>query len=214
METAADLAEVFENETGIDVRLSSGSTGNLYAQIINGAPYHVFLAADIERPRLLEASGRAVSGSRFTYATGALVVWSWTARDCLAALYDPQAGRIAIANPEIAPYGQAAREFLLGIDAWATARPRIVYGRSAAQALHFAATGNVSTAILPRAYRDHPAVADATCEEDVPSSSHSSLDQQLVLLEADNDAAGRFVLFLRGKRARDLITAHGYAVQL
>ena len=122
METAADLAEVFENETGIDVRLSSGSTGNLYAQIINGAPYHVFLAADIERPRLLEASGRAVAGSRFTYATGALVVWSWTARDCLAALYDPQAGRIAIANPEIAPYGQAAREFLLGIDAWATAR--------------------------------------------------------------------------------------------
>lgn len=214
LETAAGLADVFRSETGIEVRISSGSTGHLYAQIVNGAPYDVFLAADTERPRRLEAAGRAVAGSRFTYAIGALVVWSWTARDCLAALSDPEAGRIAIANPDTAPYGQAAREFLVSIDAWDTARPRLVYGRSAAQALHFAATRNVPIAILPLAYASNPAVADATCAEEVPQSSHSPLDQQLVLLDADSDAARRFVNFLRGTSARDLIARHGYATPL
>lgn len=212
METATDLADLFRRETGIEVRLSSGSTGHLYAQIVNGAPYQVFLAADVGRPRLLEEAGRAVAGSRSTYATGALVVWSWAARDCLAALRDAQAGRIAIANPDTAPYGQAAREFLVSIDAWDSVQPRVVYGRSAAQALHFAATRNARTAILPRAYRGNPAVADASCEVDVPQSSHSSLDQQLVLLDADNEEARRFVSFLRGDEARNLIAGHGYAV--
>ena len=214
LETAADLVDIFEDETGIDVRLSSGSTGHLYAQIINGAPYDVFLAADVERPRRLEAEGRAVAGSRFTYATGALVVWSWAVADCFAALRDTDAGRIAIANPDIAPYGRAAREFLISIDAWEAARSRIVLGRSAAQALHFAATRNAATAILPRAYRDHAAVADATCEADVPQSSHSALAQQVVLLDAQNAVAGRFMEFLRGDRARDVIAGYGYAVPL
>lgn len=105
---AAELAARFAGETGVVVRISNGSTGKLYAQIVNGAPFDVFLAADTERPKLLEESGHAVAESRFTYAQGALVLWSRDAKDCLAALADEGSGRVALANPRTAPYGKAA----------------------------------------------------------------------------------------------------------
>ena len=105
---AAEISAKFAGETGITVRISNGSTGKLYAQILNGAPFDVFLAADAERPVLLEQSGHAVAGSRTTYAEGTLVLWSGVENDCLAALRDEHGGRVALANPATAPYGKAA----------------------------------------------------------------------------------------------------------
>jgi hypothetical protein len=138
--TAAELSAKFAGETGIAIRISNGSTGKLYAQILNGAPFDIFLAADAERPALLEESGLAVSGSRFTYAEGALVLWSRGAPDCLAALRDDTGGHVALANPVTAPYGKAALEFLIHEGYREMVSDRIVYGENIAQTLQFVAT--------------------------------------------------------------------------
>jgi molybdate transport system substrate-binding protein len=211
-DTAAALGLAFESNDESRVSLSSGSTGKLYAQIVNGAPFDVFLAADAERPRLLEDSGNAVLGSRFTYAIGALVVWSPTATDCIAALHDAHAGRIAIANPATAPYGRAARDFLVGIDAWDGAEPRVVYGQNVLQALQFAATGNVSLAIIPRTHAWRASMPPASCIAEVPAAAHSPLVQQAVLINADSGGARRFFEFLQSNTARRMIERSGYGV--
>ena len=114
--TATAIAEEFSRATQIPVRISTGSTGKLYAQIVNGAPYDVFLAADSARPKRLEDDGVAVKGSRLTYAIGSLLLWSADSAlnegDCLKALEAGSYRRLAIANPLTAPYGLAAKEFL------------------------------------------------------------------------------------------------------
>jgi molybdate transport system substrate-binding protein len=209
---AAELAVRFTDETGIAVRISNGSTGKLYAQILNGAPFDAFLAADAERPALLEASGHAVAGSRFTYATGALVLWSRSVSDCLAALREAAAGHVALANPETAPYGRAAREFLEAKGYWAQVSARAVYGESIAQTLQFVATGNASLGFIARSQLATPQLPDATCTWDVPESTHARIEQQAVLLSyaADNAAARRFVDFLRTAGAREVLRRYGY----
>lgn len=209
---AAELSTRFTDETGIAVRVSNGSTGKLYAQILNGAPFDVFLAADAERPALLEASGHAVSGLRFTYATGALVLWSRSVDDCLAALRSPAGGHVALANPETAPYGRAARDFLEAAGYWEDVSTRAVYGESIAQTLQFVATGNAAIGFIAKSQLTTPQLPDATCTWDVPLSSHASIEQQAVLLgrAADNAAARRFFEFLRSADARDVLRRYGY----
>ena len=118
---AEQIVASFERATGHEVRISSASTGKLYAQIISGAPFDVLLAADSDRPRLLEESGIGIHGSRQTYAIGGLVLWSRdpanTGADCRGLLNDLGARRLAIANPKTAPYGIAARQFLTNANA-------------------------------------------------------------------------------------------------
>ena len=210
--TAAELSKRFADTTGIEVRISNGSTGHLYAQIVNGAPYDVFLAADAERPALLVESGHAVAGSRFTYATGGLSLWSRDARDCLATLLDAGAGNVALANPATAPYGRAAMEFLQQGGYWASVAERAVYGENVMQTLHFAATGNAAIAIVARSMLTDSRLPAAACTWPVPATAHSSIEQQAVLLVGTNPAAVRFVEFLRGPAAREIITRHGYGV--
>lgn len=212
METAAVLGTAFQHDTGTEVQLSAGSTGKLYAQIINGAPFDAFLAADTERPALLEQAGRAVAGSARVYAYGRLVVWSASASDCLGALRDGAAGKVAIANPATAPYGRAAQEFLQNSGAWQRVSPRLVYGQNATQALQFAATGNAAVAIVARSQLSSPALPPAACHYEVPASQHSPIAQQAVLINAQNDAARRFLDFLVSEAARRIIEHSGYEV--
>jgi molybdate transport system substrate-binding protein len=210
--TAAELAEHFTDTTGIEVRISNGSTGRLYAQIINGAPYDVFLSADAERPALLVESGHAVARSRFTYATGELVLWSREAKDCLATLKDASAGRVAMANPVTAPYGRAALEFLQHDGYWTSVESRAVYGENVMQTLQFAATGNAALAIVARPMLTDMRLPAAACTWPVPASAYAGIEQQAVLLVAGNSAAVRFVEFLRSADAREIIMRHGYGV--
>ena len=213
--SAAELAERFESEAGVAVRLSNGSTGKLYAQILNGAPFDVFLAADADRPTRLERSGHAVPGARITYAQGTLVLWSRSASDCHEALLDENGGHIALANPVTAPYGRAAIEYLQGAGYWHLVSERAVYGENINQALQFVATGNAVTGLIAKSQLSAPQLPEAACTWEVPASSHSSLDQQAVLLAraADNDNARRFLEFLQSDAARDIIRRHGYEVQ-
>jgi len=209
--TATHLADRFLDETGIAVVLSSGSTGKLYAQIANGAPFDVFLAADAERPRLLERDGLAVPGSRFTYAEGSLVVFSVSVPDCLAALRDPDAGFVALANPATAPYGAAAKQYLESERLWDEVSTRAVYGENIAQAWQFTFTGNAVVGFAARA-QIQAAPREPRCSYPVPTDAHDPLEQQAVLLDDGNDAARAFLEFLRSDTARKIIEQDGYEV--
>ena len=209
---ASEIVEAFHDETGQHVRLSAASTGKLYAQIINGAPFDVLLAADVERPERLEASGDAVAGTRFTYAIGELVLWSRRSHDCHASLAGPGPGRIAIANPETAPYGRAARQYLRQAGLWEASQPRLVIGENIAQALQFVATGNAELGFIARAQLEAPVLPEPTCTWPVPPETHEAIEQQALLLRRAEAHAGaqRFLDFLRSDAARVMIRRHGY----
>ncbi len=216
---AHELAARFEVETGRSVRVTTGSTGKLFAQISNGAPFDVLLAADSERPRRLEDSGDGVRDTRFTYATGSLVLWS---RDpdlgsggCLQALEQLGDRKLAIANPLTAPYGAAARQFLESVDLWEPVQPNLVFGENIAQALQFVASGNASLGLIANVQAVDQRLPEAVCRWQVPASSHAPIEQQAILLAraAQNDVARAFLDFIKGPAAIEIIRSHGYQVQ-
>lgn len=214
--TAEVLADDFAARTGHAVRISSGSTGKLHAQLQQGAPFDVLLAADADSPRLLEESGIGVAGSRFTYAVGVLVLWSAAegAADCPQELERPGEFRLAMANPATAPYGRAAREFLTRAGLWETLGAQLVYGENVAQALHFAVSGNARYAFIAKAQAIDPRLPPASCLWLVPIDSYAPLTQQALLLRraADKPAARAFLHYLQGDAARATIERSGFGV--
>ena len=216
--TLHNLVTRFEAESGQSVRISSASTGVLYAQITNGAPFDVLLAADAERPRLLEADGHGVSGSRFTYAIGSLVLWSrnpaLTGVNCRAQLENLGQQRLAIANPDTAPYGAAARDSLMGLDLWEHVQAQLVVGRNIAQTLQFVASGNASLGFIAGNQMLDKRLPEATCSWPVPPELHNAIEQQAILLQraADNSVAADFLSFLRNAAGRTIIERNGYTV--
>ena len=216
--TAEAIAAAFAAGSSATVRISPGSTGKLYAQILNGAPYDIFLSADAERPRLLEQQGRAVSRSRMTYATGGLVLWSRDRRlagkDCREALEQAAFGRVAIANPDTAPYGAATRQFLVAEDLWDDVSSRAVYGENISQTLQFVATGNASLGFVARSQTILANLPAASCSWVVPETWHAPIRQQGVMLvrAESNEAAREFFAFLTSATARQIIREHGYRV--
>ena len=213
-----DIVASFEAESGQIVQITTASTGKLYAHISNGAPFDVFLAADVERPRLLEAAGRGVEGSRFTYAIGQLVLWSrdpaLAGTDCRSRLMNLGSNRLAIANPDTAPYGVAAREMLTELGLWSRVETQLVRGENIAQTLHFVASGNASLGLIARAQALDARLPPATCSWPVPANLHSPILQQAILLKraAGNESAAAFLEFLRGPTARAIVARHGYAL--
>jgi molybdate transport system substrate-binding protein len=207
-----EMTAQFAASNGHRVRVITASTGKLHAQIVNGAPFDVFLAADSDRPQRLEASGAGVSGTRFTYAIGELVLWSRQLADCRGALDNPGGVRIAIANPTIAPYGAAAGEFLEQAGLWESVRPRLVIGESISQVLQFVASGNAQVGFIARSQLRAPSLPDATCTWLVPAALHAPIEQQAILLQRgrDKDGARRFLQFLRSDSGRVIIERHGY----
>lgn len=219
-EAARELAARFEEATGHRARLSFGATGQFYAQITNGAPYEVFLAADAERPRKAEGTGHAVKGSRFTYARGALVLVSDHAGkfgDGPAFLQSGDYQRLAIANPATAPYGLAARQVLEKLGLWQQLQPKIVRGNSIAQTYQFVATSNAdigfvaSSQVVAREAKDGTTFGSSWL---VPAALHDPIEQQAVLLTrgAASEAANAYMAFLKSDDARKIITRYGYAL--
>jgi molybdate transport system substrate-binding protein len=215
---AQALAALYEKSSGHDVRLTSASTGKIYAQIINGAPFDVFLAADSDRPRMLEESGAGVAGSRFTYALGELVLWSADAgvadQDCLEQLGNLGDRKLAIANPLTAPYGVAAREALQAAGLWETVQDNLVFGENISQALHFVASRNAAFGLIAASQSQDSRLPEASCSWPVPPALHGAIEQQAILISraADSEVAGDFMRYLRSSLATDVITAHGYKV--
>lgn len=206
------LAERFEQDSGQQLTLIFGSTGKHYAQIVNGAPFDAFLAADAERPRRLEQEGHALPGSRFVYALGRLVLWSPDTAlvdDSGAILRSDRFRHLAIANPDLAPYGAAAREVLRALGVWEALQGRLVRGENIAQAYQFVASGNAELGFVARAQRV-AAGADATGSSWTPPAAlYGPIEQQAVLL-TDSPATRAFAAFLQSAEARALIRAAGY----
>lgn len=203
------LAEEFEASSGHRLRLSPGATGKLYAQIVQGAPFDLFLAADADRPRRLEADGRIVPGTRRTYVHGRLALWAPNC-DCapLAHLRDTPPPRLALANPRVAPYGAAAEAYLRDEQLWDVLGPRAVRGESVAQAFHFLASGNADLGFVALSQLRLTAQAPATFVV-IPADRHPPIEQQVVLLN-DTVAGRAFLQWLLAPGTRSRLGEFGY----
>lgn len=213
--TAKDIATAFEAETGYKAVLSFGSTGKLYAQIDNGAPYDVFLAADVKRPARVEADGLAVAGSRFTYAKGKIVLYSVdsTLVDAAGTVLNKPTSftNIAIANPKTAPYGAAAVEAMIAMQVYDGIKSKIVRGDNIAQTHQFIVSGNaqIGFVALSQVISDKKSSVWI-----VPNNLYTPIRQDAVLLVhgANNSAAQAFLVFLKSSTARKIIAAYGYGL--
>ena len=209
------IAAAFERDTGHKAVLAFGSTGKFYAQIRNGAPFHVLLAADDRTPERLEREGRGVSGTRFTYAVGKLVLWSRQPAlvdDKGEVLSGGKFEHLALADPKLAPYGAAAVEVLNGLGLVASLAPKLVTGENIAQTYQFVATGNAELGFVAvsQVFADGRLSRGSVWR--VPSGLYAPIRQDALILGAgkDNAAASALMAYLRGDEARAIIRSFGY----
>lgn len=212
--TIKEISERFEVQTGHKVVLAFGSTGKHYAQIKNGAPFHLFFAADVERPRRLEEEGFVEPGIRFTYALGKLVLWSPTADvvDAEGRVLNTNTFRhLAIANPKLAPYGKAAEQVMKASGVWEILQKRIVRGENISQAYQFVRSANAQLGFIAYAQikQDKNALQGSFWAP--PQSMYTQIEQQAVLLK-DDVVARDFLNFVKGEQARMIIQERGYGV--
>jgi molybdate transport system substrate-binding protein len=211
------IAAAFEASTGHRAQLSFGSTGKFHAQIRNGAPFDVLLAADDETPKKLDHEGLTAPGTRFTYAIGRLVLWSVSASTVDAngdVLKHPGEMRLAIADPKLAPYGAAALQTLGKLGLGAQWRPHVVQGENISQAFQFASSGNAQLGFvaLSQVMADGKVARGSSWI--VPANLYDPLRQDAVILKrgADNEAARALAAYLRSDAARAVLRGYGYAI--
>lgn len=215
---ARALAEIFARTTGHQAQLSFGATGAFYTQIKNGAPFDILLAADDERPIRLEKEGDTVPGSRFTYATGQLVLWSAKpgfVDDQGAVLKNGNFNKIAIANPKNAPYGAAAVETMDKLGLAAALQPKLVTGESIGQTYNFIATGNAELGFVALAQVLDGGKLKSGSMWVVPAKYHAPIIQDAVILKraAGNPAARAWMDLLRAPQTKQFIRSYGYEVK-
>ena len=209
------IATAFERQTGHKALLSFGATGQLFAQIKNGAPFDVFLSADSQTAIQLERSGWAAPGTRFSYAMGRLVLWSADPSlvdDRGHVLSSDSFQRIALANPKLAPYGVATLEVLNKLGLKDRLTPRFVEGLNITQAHQFVATGNVPLGFVAMSQVVENGRIKSGSAWVIPSHLHNPIQQDAVLLKKSisNQAAIEFLEFLRSDPALSVIRAFGY----
>ena len=212
-EPAKELAAVFEKATGHKLVLSFGATGQFYAQIVNGAPFEVFVAADKAAPTKAVAEGHAVAGTQFTYAVGKLVLYSKVldVTEGGEVLKKGSFNKLAIAHPAAAPYGAAAVETIAALGVRERVQARIVQGNNIAQTLQFVETGNAELGFVALS---QIVLTKGGARWVVPDGLHAPISQDAVLLRAGagNPAARAFLDFLRGPEARAVIEKYGYGL--
>ncbi|MBF0133821.1 MAG: molybdate ABC transporter substrate-binding protein [Magnetococcales bacterium] len=209
------IAANFEKETPHQVNLSFGATGKLYAQIRNGAPFEVLLAADAKTPAKLEQEGETVSGSRFTYAIGKLVLWSpkpGTVDDQGKVLEKNDFAHLAVADPKLAPYGAAAVETLTALGLLQTIQPKFVQGENIAQTYQFVASGNAELGLITLSQVMKEGKVTEGSAWIVPAALHQPIRQDAVILNKgkDNAAARAWMDYLKSEQARMVIRSFGY----
>jgi molybdate transport system substrate-binding protein len=213
-----EIVAEFERQTTHKVVQVTGSTGQLYAQILNGAPYDVFLAADRQRPSMLTESGQAIPDSQFTYAIGALVLWSSDEELLRGASLDildhAVVRHVAIANPALAPYGAAARAVLERNSLWDRLSGKIAFGQSVGQAYAMVATGNAEAGFV---------ALSQVLGKPMPGSllvlaagAYPPIRQDAVVLKRgkDNEAARAFTEFLKSPATTSALQKFGYSAPL
>lgn len=211
-EAFAEVGPRFTGKTGVRVVFSFGATADLAKQIENGAPFDVFTAADTEHPEELERKGLLTPNSRTVYARGRLVMWLPPGRNLKAQQIEDivakEFDRIAVAKPDVAPYGRATVESLQALGIWNKVESRVVYAQNVSQAKQYASTGNAEVAFIPLALT--PAGSGSYIE--VPATLHRPIDQSLgiVLSSASQHAARQFVAFLMSDEGQEIMLRKGY----
>jgi molybdate transport system substrate-binding protein len=215
--TCRAIADAFSAATQHEVVISAGSSGKLFAQIENGAPFEVFLSADAEKPEKLEKNKMAVPGSRFTYAIGKLVLWSAKPD------YVDDQGRIletggfkhlALADPKLAPYGEAAIEVLKNKGLLEKIKPLFVLGENISQTYQFVSTGNAELGFIALSQVIEGGKIAKGSGWIVPEELYAPIRQDAVLLAKgeDNPAAAALIQFLKSADARAIIQKYGYSL--
>lgn len=213
-EALAEIGPRFTSKTGIRVVFSFGATAELAKQIENGAPFDVFAAADTEHVDSLDRAGLLTPGTRAIYARGRLVLWLPAGSSLkigrIEDITGKQFDRIAIAKPDVAPYGRAAVECLQQLGIWTQIEPRVIYAQNVSQARQYAATGNAEVAFIPLALVK---TGDGTYVE-VKESLHEPINQALAVIKssAKQDAARQFVSFVLSPEGQQLLKAKGYSI--
>ena len=213
------IASQFEKDTGQKVTLTFGSSGNFFTQVQNGAPFDVFLSADIDYPRRLESSGHAERGTLYEYATGHLVLWTRTdsgidVRGGLTVLADTRVRRIAIANPEFAPYGRAAVAALRHEGLYERVQIKFVLGENISQAAQFAQSGGADVGLLALSVALSPTLKDSGTYVDIPESWYPPIAQAAVVLTSSRQKplARQFIDHLKKLDSVRILQAYGFAV--
>lgn len=215
-----DLIATFTASRNIDVSVSYGSSGTFYAQLLNRAPFDLFLSADIAYPRQLAARGVTVPGSEFTYANGRIVLWTPAASPLdvthagLEALRSNRVAHIAIANPDHAPYGRAAVAALTHAGIYDQVRSKLVLGENVAQAMQFVSTGAADAGIVALSLAMAPASRDTGRWFDIPATDYPAIEQGGVILQwaSDVEAARAFRGYLTSEPGRAILKQYGFAI--
>lgn len=215
-----EIVAQFERQTGTRVKLSLGSSGNLFSQIQNGAPFDLYFSADIRYPHKLVESGHGVPASLYQYAVGRIVVWARKQSPLavesrgMEVLLDPSIRRIAIANPKHAPYGRAADAAMEHFKVSEQARPKLVLGENISQAAQFVESGAADVGIIALSLALAPAMTEAGRHWMVPAEAHPPLEQGAVLLKngANGEAARAFLEFIKGAEGRAIMRRYGFVV--
>jgi molybdate transport system substrate-binding protein len=213
-----ELSEKFEKQTGTKVNVTFGSSGNFFSQIQNGAPFDLFFSADIEYPQELEAAGLAEPGTLYEYAVGRIVIWTPADAKVDVAnlgwktLLDARVEKIAIANPEHAPYGRAAVAALQKAGIYEAVKAKLVYGENISQAAQFVQSGNAQAGIVAMSLAMSPAMRDGKRWE-IPVEMHPAIEQgAIVLRDARNKEAARaFLEFVKSAAGRATLAEYGFA---
>ena len=218
-ETLDEIVIRFEQDSGHTAVVSSGSSGKLYAQIRNGAPFDVFFSADAMRPKLLEEEGFAVPGSRFTYAVGRLTLWhpgsAMIEGNEQSVLLRSDVRHVAIANPKTAPYGAAAKEALQSLGLWERVQDRLVRGENIGQTFHFVFSKNAQLGFVALSQVLGSKVHGSGSRWDVPAHLHAPIRQQAVLLRSSRrqEVARAFLDYVKDVRSRNVIERFGYGLE-
>jgi molybdate transport system substrate-binding protein len=213
-----DMAPQFRHATGHTLKVAYGSSGNFYSQIKQGAPFDVFLSADMVFPQKLVAEKRAIPPVH-AYAEGRLVLLvpnksplkvDGSLQDLAAALQDGRLTKLAIASPRVAPYGMRAREALMHAGLWESILPHLVVGENISQATQFASSGAAQAGLVALSLAVSPQLVSHTRFERIPKEWHQPLRQGMVLIHAGNPAAQAFYDYLKTAPARAVLKKYGY----
>jgi molybdate transport system substrate-binding protein len=213
-----DLAAQYEKQSGAKLAITYGSSGSFFAQIQNGAPFDLFLSADLDYPKKLVDAGFADADSLVTYAQGHLVIWlpSDSPLDLKAAgfrtLLDPRIEKIAIANPEHAPYGRAAIAAIQDAGLYGMIKSKLVFGENVSQAAQFVQSGSAQAGLIARSLALSPAMKSGKSYE-LSGRRFPPIGQAAVVLKSspDKQAASAFLEFLKTPEARAIFERYGFS---
>ncbi len=214
-----DLAHQYQQRKGVTIDVTYGSSGNFFAQIQNGAPFDIFFSADISYPQKLEAAGLTEPGTLYNYAVGQIVIWMPPESELdlqslgWRVLLDGSVKKIAIANPDHAPYGRAAVAALTKVGLYEQLKAKFVYGENISQTAQFVQSGNAQAGIIAESLASSPAMKGGKAWK-IPAETHPPIEQAAVVLKSTKNkaAATAFLDFVKGDFGREALQKYGFTI--